>query len=869
MSSLLLEIDGKSAGQLPHLGGKGRGLFLLARYGFRIPRTLVVPAKVFTEAMAGLRDEIDRELDRFDLKNATEAARAAARITDLMRDLRVPDEVVADLASRLEGRWPVSVRSSALGEDAPDASFAGQFDSVLDVTGPLELDRAISRVWASTASARVLQYLAARVRGGKRVKLPTMAVLVQPMISGGVFALAATRDVTGGRTDRLLLSAARARGDAVVEGRVAPDHLRVPRSGGATEVTSGTPGGGELLPASAIERLRQQLVALEHRLGRPQEVELAFAAGDPEPWFLQTRPLTGEPAALEGAGSADPEVVLWDNSNIAESYAGPCSPFTLSFIRASYANVYRETGATLGLDPDDLRENNPLYENMLGFFGGRVFYNLQTWYRLVLQLPGGEAGARDMEGMMGVKERLPLDQARLPSSGKRLRYAFKLLALLRGQHRLASEFDHIFGEFRERYRSIDLSTRGTRELASIYRRMEADLKGRWAAPIVADIFSMTFYGALRKLAAKWLDDPGGMLANDLLTGSMVSLATQPVRELSRIAARIRQDPARAAALVAMDAGALEASLGTDPSLADLSRDLEDFSRDYGDRFVGELKLEAPSMRHDRRWILTVLQGYVRAGSLPEDGAPRTAAAEKALESLSWGRRVFFRWCLKQARHAIGYRERFRFYRSQLFGMVRDLVAEMGERLFAAGILEEPRDVFWLTVDELLGFLEGTGTVSRLGALVELRKTEREETEVTPSDRFWTLGPAWLARPWPASRPAAPAGSGAAGERLQGIACSPGILEAEAVVVRDPQDPPDLAGKILVALSNDPGWVPLYAHIAGLVLERGSALSHAANVAREMKIPAVVGVPGLLERVKSGDRLALDGARGTVTKVTKE
>jgi pyruvate,water dikinase len=199
--------------------------------------------------------------------------------------------------------------------------------------------------------------------------------------------------------------------------------------------------------------------------------------------------------------------------------------------------------------------------------------------------------------------------------------------------------------------------------------------------------------------------------------------------------------------------------------------------------------------------------------------------------------------------------------------------ELGRRLAALGALEEPRDVFYLTAQEALSFVEGTAATARIGELAALRKREfaayREGP--APADRFETRGVVYVANPFTASakKPGAENKNVAVdGETRNGLACCPGVVRARARVVLDPRGVGLAPGEILVAQRTDPGWVMLFPSASGLIVEHGSLLSHSAIVARELGLPAVVALDGATEWLRTGDEIELDGAAGTVRRLQK-
>ena len=228
------------------------------------------------------------------------------------------------------------------------------------------------------------------------------------------------------------------------------------------------------------------------------------------------------------------------------------------------------------------------------------------------------------------------------------------------------------------------------------------------------------------------------------------------------------------------------------------------------------------------------------------------------------RRLAFGLLLRQARGRVRDRENLRFERTRVFGRARRLVVAMGERLAEARRLDEPRDVFYLEIDELLGLARGTASTHDASGLVATRRAEfeRYRTEAAPPDRFTTRGPVATA---PLVPDVAPIES-ASGDVRDGLGCCAGVVEGSVRVVRDPRGVELAPGAILVAARTDPGWVLLFPACAGLVVERGSLLSHSAIVARELGIPAAVSVPGATSWLADGDRVRLDGATGRVERI---
>jgi phosphoenolpyruvate synthase/pyruvate phosphate dikinase len=148
-----------------------------------------------------------------------------------------------------------------------------------------------------------------------------------------------------------------------------------------------------------------------------------------------------------------------------------------------------------------------------------------------------------------------------------------------------------------------------------------------------------------------------------------------------------------------------------------------------------------------------------------------------------------------------------------------------------------------------------------------RRSEFAEYAATapPPDRFETRGMVHQGRQWEVAAPRA-AATVESGEQRTGTGCYPGLVRGRVRVVRDPRDAGLRPGEILVAERTDPGWVMLFPAASGLLVERGSLLSHSAIVARELGIPAVVSVAGLTQWLETGDTVEMDGRAGTIRRL---
>jgi phosphohistidine swiveling domain-containing protein len=391
-------------------------------------------------------------------------------------------------------------------------------------------------------------------------------------------------------------------------------------------------------------------------------------------------------------------------------------------------------------------------------------------------------------------------------------------------------------------------------LMRAFRSLERDVLLHWHAPLSNDLFAMIYFGALSKMVA-----PG--LLNDLLCGEGGIISTEPAKRLSRLARTVRGSAALSALFAATpDDAALWRALEGHPAFR---AELDAYLRRFGARCAMELKLETVPLDDDPPALLRLLRGYL-AGPLPAEGHERelrAAAEAKVFGERNWAKGLLLRYVLARTRRSIKHRENQRFERTRCVAVVRRIFQGLGRRLAEAGLIEAERDIFYLEKEEVFGCLDGGGVDADLKALVLARKAQYAAYAAgpVPPDRFRTRGPLAMAR-LDETPPAAKEGA------LAGLGCCPGKVRARVRLVGDPRTAPDLNGFIMAAERTDPGWTLLFPACKGILVERGSLLSHSAIVAREMGIPCVVGIPGLMRVLKDGEELEMDGATGEIIRM---
>ncbi|TVT43501.1 hypothetical protein FNT36_05280 [Hymenobacter setariae] len=860
-----------------HLGGKGAGLLRLQALGAPVPGFAVLPTALFEPVLAGLPTTVAGLAERrarlgsFEVPAATQAALKA-----LLADWGFGDG------------QPVAVRSSVADEDGAAAAFPGLMDSVLHVSSWPALLAAVAQVAASAYSDRALDYR--RQRGLSLAARP--AVVVQRQVAARAAGVLFTTFPE--YPQEMAIHAVAGLGEGLVNGQLVPEEYYLGKADGqlvAQVHADLTPdpsppvarsqttqpsscekllsSGGEgvevgstpaaLLTPITLAELYHLGQRLEAALGGPQDIEFAQDQAG-RLWLVQARPIT-QPV---------PEVVVYDNANIQESYCGVTTPLTFSFAQRAYATVYRQTMHALGLPAATVAAHEPVITNLLALQQGRIYYNLNNWYRGLLLLPNFRQSKADMERMMGVLEPVDFVHGQRKTLRQRLallpRLALTLGRLLGKFARLpqrARAFQTRFEAEYQRFYQLPLAALGAAELLGEIEHLNQALLTRWTTPIINDFRVMMAHGAAtRHLSRLGVADPEEFLSR-YLAGSPAEPGAEaeplasllPALALRELGALAWQEFPALLPLLEQPGPELPAQVA---QLAPaFHQRVQHYVARYGDRTMGELKLETETMRTSEALFYQYLVAYLAPPAAPAAAGtlPAQAAAELTarLKGRGWWQARQVRASLTTLRQAVARREALRLERTRLFGMYRAAYRALGQLLASAGTLAAPLDVFWLTETELATAAQAGG--AQWAALAAARQAEFAGYRAAPAPAGRLVVP---------SRPAAPTVAPADGA-LRGTGCYPGQVSGEVVVITDPAqaDLGAVRGRVVAALRTDPGWAALFPGCRAVLIERGSALSHSVILLRELGIPTIINVPGLTQRLRSGQHVRLDGRSGEV------
>ena len=769
-----------------------------------------------------------------------------------------------------------AVRSNFSAEDGGEHSFAGQFLTRLNVKRE-KVQEAVQEVFASYAGS--LDYKEKANRGKeeycptkrkkaeqrkaeqekveqKKLESSIETVLIQEMLFPEKSGVLFTKNPKGILSEMVVVLG-QGLGDKVVEDQ--ENVLTYHYFPGECMYQEGQ-GTGLALDEEELKTLFTLGEKIEQLFQKPMDIEFAIEKG--KVYILQAREITTLEKHLP--------IRILDNSNISESFPGICLPLSESFAGEMYSGIFTSLGRRfLGKKVSSYEE---LFQRMVGGFSGRMYYEISSWYDILRLLPFSGKIIPVWQGMLGVSNEEISFSKKTPSFFLKCRIALLFCYYFFVSQRKMKELDSFFQERYASYSKKVDAEEDAKALYQIFLEMKEDLLREWDITLINDMVSFISTHLYGKKTAFSLE------------------TMKPVRALSALKT-------------------VAGKYGLDSE--EYRREKKSYIFAYGDRIVGELKLETRTYRTNEelldRWILDSLETetaeryelseakHSLGKACVEKNCAETNFSEKDCEETSCSKKPFEQkqrksFLYRLAESSCNNREISRLHRTRCFGLMRRIVDKIGEKTIGF-------DLYYLSLNELKELLfSGKDFSLKIAREKELRKAyerlpvlsrvkllgkvDRDplagEIRVLSYESFKEKGNI----EGQIGTPGKDGMLGKAGRIGQmenagkedgdstprvffGRGVSKGIFRGEVLKIKSLQEvrATEAKGKILLSYSTDPGWFPYLNMAGGLITERGSLLSHSAILARELEKPAVVNIPNIMEELKSGAIVEINGDLG--------
>ena len=814
----LLGLD-EIAGQ--PVGGKAHGLARLRAMGLRVPEAIVLVG-----AKPGLWPE---DLD--------------ARVASL-------------------GDVPLAVRSSAIGEDGQDASFAGQYETVLGVRGADALREAIDACLRSAENARSAAYREERdasetsnepdqlelagVEGAA-----VMSVVIQRMVDARASGVTFTADPVTNRRGRLVIDSVAGLGEALVSGHASPDHdelIRAPKRWAPQQLAGAAP----VLSEKERDQIAAEALEAESLAEEPLDLEWAIDQSG-ELFWLQARPITtlgADPQDLDTRTRDARDV--FTRCNVGEMMPGAVSPLTFSTCARGI-----DVGWQLNMKAVGLRDEIDPENAYIGMSHGHLFINLSEGARFSTAVTGSHPDQQSL----AICGRIVPEVVAPPVPPLRTRWprmAKQVAAVLRPGPRIARmEALVAEGEIEPGSNALESWRRIDARMQALFEAYALHLTVSSGAGALAPIL-------LRVLAGEGepTDEHHAVVAH-LFSGAEDVESADIAEGATRLLAAVERESSRPADFETMDVAEALAWLESKEA-GKAGRVFREYRKRHGHRSLRELDVRQPEWAHDPSPIIRSLQaglrGRLRSAAANEGGT--AAALDRSgdrSENAPPPGAERFRFLTRVAHAAVRNRETGKSLLVALTAIFKRAYRNLATQLVSEGRLPDVDAVYFLLHEELADLAAESDPSSARVATLSQWATQRREALAYQETLSFPEVAVGLPEP---EAPAEPEFDSANGDLIVGKPVSRGVATGQARVVATLEEAEALEpGEILIAPITDVGWTPYFSIIAGLATDVGSAVSHGAVVAREYGLPAVLNTGGATRRVRTGDRVRLDGDRG--------
>lgn len=777
---------------IKNIGAKAFNLNILEENNFNVPKWFVIP----NEMLNNLDKNAKKQIEKF-------------------------------ISKEFSNVEIFSVRTSSEMEDSEKFSYAGQFDTYLNIKKE-KIISIIEKILNDLKEKNIDFYSGSKEKNGIGIIIQEM---INPQKSGVLFSANPQ-----GLLNETVIVVGQGVGENVVEDKLdtvtyyynlTDDLYYYSKQDNAKEMLSSK----EINELIGVSKKIKDVYKID--------IDVEWAIKDDFLYILQTRPITT---------IKNKETIILDNSNIVESYPYITLPLTQSYVKKAYSTVFKKCFERV-LSKKTLKYYDSCFDNMVECVNGRMYYRISNWYTIIQALPCGNKIIPIWQEMLGVSnkeisskkvKKISVFQSFLSI----LKCGKLIIANNRNMKNLSLEFKEVINYYNEKYNE----NLNNNELIDIFDYLVEKTSQNWDITLINDMYAFIFTHFLNKRIKKVTKENYKIITNQLITQKADIDSMKPLEELKKISAYVKKDES-----LFNDLKSLKSDeeyyryIKTNPKLK-LKFDV--YIKKYGDRCLEELKFESKTFRSSP--ILLVEKVLLYASMHNEKNKFQN------IEKFDIKTKGLTNYYIKNASIGIKNRENSRLNRSRIFGMVRNIFYTIADNLYKNKEIDTVQDIFYLTYEEIIKYIkENKFDIKKI---ISERKNEYENFKQLPTYSRLIFDGNIFNKTQSNIKVKANLNSK---NKLLGEPCSSGEIIGECLIVKDPKEVKDCFDKILVTKMTDPGWIFLLSMAKGVISEKGSILSHTAIISRELNITSVVGVKNATEILENGDIIKLDGNNGEI------
>lgn len=738
------------------------------------------------------------------------------------------------------------VRSSAIGEDSLDNSFAGQLSSYVSTNQEIDILSNLKLCWKSYYNNHLATY---QKQSGKQLK--GMAVVVQALIDPDYAGVIFTRNPEN--ETEMLVEFVEGHGEKLVSGEINPKSFVVNNKLEMSNKFNYLHFKKGIEIAKKLERFYQM----------PLDIE--WAIKDSIFYVVQARPITTE---------AKGKKVYWSNTNVNENYPEAITPLLYSIARDSYHHYFKNLSRLFLIPNAKISELESCYSNVISAFGCKMYYNMSSIHEIIMASPFSKMLSKSFDNFVGYTKME--HQQETVSLKSKVAFVLKVLKFNFNLEKTVQDFETLAQKYEQQ---VDAAISFSDLRLAFHQFIEIRMYS-WYKASLADFFAMLYHGSLGKFCKMFYGNESEGIHNKLIQAIPNIVSSKPILLIHKIIVELRSNTLAYQKFYASNPEEFFSWLAHHQKDSKLTRLINDYLKNWGFRCSGELMLTMNNYLDEPKKFIELLKQYE---GLP-DRNPQAIIASKFEERniilkeferkiyaknhllfpISWIQIAVLKLLIKLASKGISARERVRLKQALIYYKFKQIILKTGNEFRKRKLLANEEDIYFLSYQEITELFSSSMMLTEsLNKRIDLRKSDFEQSKqlVFPDDfssfqgEYPNLEKIKKEQSTPESN----------GNSLKGLSVCGGMVKGQARVLHSVMEASKLKqGDILVTRQTDPGWVVVFPLISGLIVERGGMLSHGAIVSREFGIPAIVGIEDVTKKIKDGDYIVLNAETGIIT-----
>lgn len=871
LENKLTPINKSSSLSLHEIGGKAQNLGKLAKAEFPVPKGMIIPIPIYEQYInsGSIQKKLDLLLKSIDYDNEKDTEEKSDQIKHLITNITLEPTFESEIISSLKEidetcLW--AVRSSAAAEDLPDASFAGQQDSFLNIPAE-QVPSFVKKCWASYWNKRAITY---RHNNNIPHRTGGIAVVIQQMISADISGVLFTSDPRGKRKNTMILESIYGLGEAIVSGLVNPDQYAIDKktgkilkqninkqtvqikfNNGTNEICS-VPVEKQQIPSIdniTIKKLVELGRRIEDFFKQPQDIE--WSIQNDQIYILQSRPITT---------IKDDTEILWTRGYGDEYWTDVASPLYVSLLGTYLEEYVLKEGAKI------MGYNEVLGNDLLRIHKSHAYFNANVLEQVFTYYPKF-ARTKELLNYFPVKEQERIQK--LPTKTIKLLLSQVLIALrdpdggIKRTNDAYIRWSQRFLETMKHFDEADLSTYTYEQLHQTFLQMEqAYLKHYRLIRYGMVSHSIATNLMVKKWLENWLDDSNGVLYSRIISGIPGNKTVETNIAIAELAQHAQGSETIKKSILNDPPTVFLQKLSKNKTWEPFQAHYQQFMKEYGHR-CHTREVYYPCWIEDPELIITILRSLVTDKNLDFADIEQQKRKErehteqeiyKRIKKLPLGfiKKTLLKIVLQYAQTYLTFRENQRFYLDHQHLRQRRLFLEYGQRFHKEHLIDDPMDIFFLPKETIFDITSGKTSVDKTTLLKEKQSFFKNQGKLPPK---FIKGSIEFDDTIIHDEKSL---------QITGVGCSPGIATGKVRIVTNISEigkiQPD---EILVTRNTDPAWTPVFKKLSGLITETGGILSHGAVVSREYNIPAITAVKQATTLFKNGQKITLDGNTGMI------